>query len=113
MTVSNAELKSIPVIYIFPFAFCALAIINLYAHILSLVLLFSRYALCDRDRYSSDFGYILTNTAFDNIFLITGSKIKGIKFATGPFVPGFFSGGRSPKPVFISLLLLIGYSIDL
>ena len=90
-------------IYIFSFAFCALAIIYLYAHTISPVLLFSKYALCDRERYSSTFCFILANTRFD-IFLITG-----LKFVTGPFVlPGFCSGARSlNKPVFTSKLLLI------
>ena len=51
---------------------------------------------------------VLANTTFVNIFLITGSKMTGLTFVTGPFVlPGFCSGGRSQKPVFISRLLLI------
>ena len=108
MMVSKPELKSVPVTYFFSFAFCSLAIIHLYSHIISPVLLFSRYALCDREKHSSTFGFILTNTIFDNICLITSSKMTGLQFATGPFVlPGFCSGTRSPKSVFVSSLLLI------
>ena len=73
--ISKVELKSIPAIYNFPFTFSALAIIHLYAHIVSPVLLFSQKVLCDRERYSSTFGFILANTTFDNIFLITDCKI--------------------------------------
>ena len=55
--------------------------------------------------YSSTFGFILANTFY--ISLITGSKMTSLKFVTGPFVlPGFCSGASSPKPVFISRLLL-------
>ena len=78
MMVSKAELKSIPVICIFSFTFCVLAIIHMYAHIISLVLLFSQYALCVRERCSLTFGFILANTTFDNIFLMTGSKMTGL-----------------------------------
>ena len=100
MMVSKAELKSVPVIYIFYFAFSALAIIYLYAHAISPVLLFWRYALCERERYSSTFGFSLANKTFDNIFLMIGSKITGLKFITTPFVlSGFCSGAESLMPV--------------
>ena len=80
------------------FTFYAIAIMHPYAHIISPVILFSRYALRDRERYSSNFGFIFANTTFDNIFLITGSKMTGLKFVNGPFIlPGFCSGARSPK----------------
>ena len=59
------------------------------------------------ERYSSIFGFVLANTTFGNIFLMIGSKITGLKSVTGPFVlPGFCSGARSPKPAFITILLL-------
>ena len=48
---------------------------------------------------------VLANTTFVNIFLITGSKMTGLTFVIGPFVlPGFCSGGRSLKPVYIKII---------
>ena len=39
------------------------------------------------------------------------SKMTGLKFVSGPFVlPGFCSGASSPKPAFISRLLLMQLS---
>ena len=108
MMVSNAELKSIPVIYIYFFQCLCFSYYPSICPYNVTCTSFSQYALYDRERYLSTFGFILANTTFDNIFLIIGSKMAGRKSVTGPFVlPGFCSGARISKPVFISRLLHI------
>ena len=81
---------------------------------MSPVLLFSQYALCDRKRYSSTFGFILADTIFDKIFLITDSKITGLKFVTDPFVLQTFVVVQEVRRLYLYQgYYLYGYSIRL
>ena len=60
--------------------------------------------LCDSDRKFSIFGFALANTMFDNIFLMIGNNITGLKFLTGPLTfPGIGRETKIPTSVSISL----------
>ena len=60
-------------------------------------------ALCDLDRKFATFGIALSNTIFDSILVIIGSRITGLKFLIGPFTyPGFGSETKIPTPVSMS-----------
>ena len=83
---------------------------------MSEVIRYCLYALCDLDRQFSTFGFALSSTMFDNIFLMIGSNIAGLKFLTGPLTfPGFGRETKIPTPVSISsyfskvLFIMVGF----
>ena len=102
--VSNALLISIPVINNFSLYISILDTNHLCVHTISDVLLNSRYALCDFDRYSSVLDCILSSVVFDRIFLIIGRSVTARKFSFGPLVLfTLLIGASIPFPVSISL----------
>ena len=71
---------------------------------MSEVLLNSRYALRDCDKYFSVLSLVHSKTMFDSTFLIIGSKVTARKYYFGPFVLFvLLVGARSPFPTSISI----------